>query len=94
MKVVINDRHSGFGVSEELEAKYKGILGISNPDFCASWDIPRNCPVLVALVEEMGERANDTYSRLKVVEVPDDIDWYIEEYDGIEHVAEVHRTWR
>ena len=94
MKVVINDRHSGFGVSDELEAKYKGILGISNPDFYAYLDIPRDCPVLVALVEEMGERADNSWSRLKVIEIPDDIDWYIEEYDGIEHVAEVHRTWR
>ena len=94
MKVVINDRHSGFGVSEELESKYKGILGITRSDFYAHLDIVRDCPVLVALVEEMGERANNSWSRLKVVDIPDDIDWYIEEYDGIEHVAEVHRTWR
>ena len=33
------------------------------------------------------------YSDLKVVEIPDDINWYIEEYDGLEHVAERHRTW-
>ena len=23
----------------------------------------------------------------------DDVNWYIEEYDGMEHVAERHRTW-
>jgi len=27
------------------------------------------------------------------VEVPDDVDWYVEEYDGLEHIAERHRTW-
>jgi hypothetical protein len=27
------------------------------------------------------------------VDIPDDVNWYIEEYDGNEHVAERHRTW-
>jgi hypothetical protein len=30
---------------------------------------------------------------LLIVEVPADVDWYIEEYDGLEWVAEKHRTW-
>lgn len=94
MKIVINTRHGGFGLSEEAEAKYKGILGITDGDYYPSTDATRDCPVLVALVEEMGERANSCYSRLKVVEIPDDADWYIEEYDGMEWIAEVHRTWR
>jgi hypothetical protein len=25
--------------------------------------------------------------------VPDGVDWELSEYDGIEHVAEAHRTW-
>jgi len=29
----------------------------------------------------------------KVVEIPDDIEFVIEEYDGIEWVAEKHRVW-
>ena len=93
MKIVINTRYGGFGLSEEAEAKYKGILGITDPDYYPSTDVPRDCPVLVVLVQEMGERANTPYSTLKVVEIPDDVDWYIAEYDGSEHIAEVHRTW-
>lgn len=94
MKIVINTRHGGFGLSEEAETKYKGILGITDGDYYPSVDATRDCPVLVALVEEMGERANSCYSQLVVVEIPDDVDWYIEEYDGMEWIAEVHRTWR
>ena len=94
MKIVINTRHGGFGLSEEAEMKYKGILGITDEHFYPSKDIPRDCPVLIALVEEMGERANSCYSRLAVVEIPDDVEWQIEEYDGTEWVAEKHRTWR
>lgn len=56
-------------------------------------EIPRDDEVLIALVEEFGDKVNSRYSNLKVVEIPDDVDWYIEEYDGMEHVAERHRKW-
>lgn len=56
-------------------------------------DIDRADPVLVQLVEELGEKVNTRFSNLRIVEVPDDAEWYIEEYDGSEHVAEKHRTW-
>ena len=48
---------------------------------------------LVEVVETLGGAANGSYSNLKVVEIPDDVEWYIEEYDGREHIAERHRTW-
>lgn len=57
-------------------------------------DIPRDDDVLISLVEEFGERANGKFSELAIVEIPDDVNWYVEEYDGSEWVAERHRTWR
>ena len=51
-------------------------------------------PDLVAIVEKFGHNANSWASDLKIVEIPDDVDWYVEEYDGSEWVAEEHRTWR
>ena len=56
-------------------------------------DLARDDPYLVAVVEELGERANGRHSMLKVVEVPADVQWEIDEYDGLEWVAEKHRTW-
>lgn len=50
-------------------------------------------PLLVQVVEELGEAASGAFSRLKVVEVPDNIKWHIEDYDGREHVAQDHETW-
>ena len=50
-------------------------------------------PLLVEVVEVLGEEANGAHARLKVVEIPDDIEWTIQEYDGLEWVAEKHRTW-
>jgi len=37
--------------------------------------------------------ADGYYCKLKVVEVPDDIKWYIHDYDGLESVHECHRSW-
>lgn len=67
---------------------------VSEDTYFSDYDIPRNDPALVQVVEELGEDADGPSSSLKVVEVPDDVKWQIEEYDGVEWVAEVHRTWR
>jgi hypothetical protein len=50
-------------------------------------------PTLVQTVEELGDAANGEFSKLDIADVPDDAEWTIEEHDGREWVAEVHRTW-
>jgi hypothetical protein len=63
-------------------------------EFCFSErDIERNDSLLVQVVEELGDLASGTFSCLKVVEIPDNIEWEIEEYDGMEWVSEKHRSW-
>lgn len=57
------------------------------------YDLERDDPVLIRVVKELGQLANEKYSNLEIVEIPDDVEWQIEEYDGYEHVAEKHRTW-
>lgn len=57
-------------------------------------DIPRDDPDLIRVVEELSSEANGDYAKLKIIEIPDDVKWMIQEYDGIEWVAEVHRTWQ
>jgi len=49
---------------------------------------------LIAVIEQLGEAANGNYANIKIVEIPDNVDWHIVEYDGLEHVAEAHRTWQ
>lgn len=62
-------------------------------DYWYSGDLERDDPVLIAVVKELGEKANGHYANLQIVDVPDDVKWQIEEYDGLEWVAEAHRTW-
>jgi hypothetical protein len=58
-----------------------------------SREIERDDPALVQAVEELGEEANGDFAELAIVEIPDDVIWDIDEYDGKEWVAEQHRTW-
>jgi hypothetical protein len=55
--------------------------------------IKRDDPVLIQVVEHLRDKANGYAAKLKIVEIPDDIEYTIEEYDGVEHIAEKHRTW-
>ena len=56
-------------------------------------NLDRNDPVLVQVVEELGKDANGDYAELRIVEIPDDVKWEIDDYDGIETIHEVHRSW-
>lgn len=49
--------------------------------------------LVIQIVEELKDKANGKSAELKIVDIPDDIEWTIEEYDGIEWIAEKHRTW-
>lgn len=90
-KVVINVCHGGFGLSGPAKDLYAQLSGLDDV-----WDneIARDDPYLAEVVLQLGEKANGAYADLKVVEIPADVDFTIEEYDGTEWVAEVHRTWR
>jgi hypothetical protein len=57
-------------------------------------EIPRNDPILVEVVEKLGDAAYGFAANLKTVEIPEDVNWCIEENDGLEWISEKHRTWR
>ena len=94
MKIVINACHGGFSLSLEAKQAYVAKKGMTQPvsEFFDR-DLDRDDPVLVAVVEEMGKEANGFCAELKVIEIPDDVEWEVEEYDGLEWIAEKHRTW-
>ena len=63
-------------------------------DYCLYLDEGhREDPVLVEVVEELGKEASGHFGNLVVVDIPDGLDYVIDEYDGIETLHEKVRTW-
>lgn len=77
-------------------AKDLGEKTTTLPDesYWSSNDIERADPLLIEVVEKLGEKANGEYAKLGIIEIPDGVEYEIKEYDGLEHIAEKHRTWR
>jgi hypothetical protein len=89
--IVFETRMGRYSMTEYYHAGHVG-----EDDFYISpYDIvqDRSDADLVRIVEDMGEVASGRFAELKVVDVPDDVEWQVEEYDGIEWVAEKHRIW-
>jgi len=96
LKIVINSCHGGFSLSEKAQKLFCQYSMIEWKDWQEDWsyyDIERNDQYLVRVIEELGDDANGRFSELKLVNIPDEVEWQIEEYDGLEWVAEKHRIW-
>jgi len=132
MKIVINKRFGGFGLSEkallELARRGSEFITLKTPEYyfgctideveahmadpirricpvvlhegqvvCAAPssgnDYLRADPVLVSVVEAMGKKANGQFADLAVVDIPDDAEWEIDDYNGAETIEEKHRSW-
>lgn len=48
---------------------------------------------LIEVIEELGEEASGSCGDIHIIEIPDNVDWEIDDYDGIETVHERHRSW-
>lgn len=54
----------------------------------------RSHPDVVGVVEALGHAADQRTGKLAIVEIPDGMDYVIDEYDGVESIHEAHRSWR
>jgi len=109
MKVVINACFGGFSISKKAavfmaengckqaeveltESKGDNFYGYGyGKEYNDGCD--RTDPLLVLAVETLGQEASGMCAKLKVVEIPDGIEFEISEYDGYESVEEKHRSW-
>jgi len=92
-KIVINCSFGGFQLPNEAVDRLAELT--RNPEvsyFDYISPDKRDDPILVKVVEELDKDTRKEYT-LKVVEIPDDVEWRIHGYDGSEHVYEKHRTW-
>ena len=71
-------------------------LTVFTPNFRKVIDsrgIDRTDPVLIKCVEKLKDKANGGCSELKVIEIPDGVNYTITEYDGREQVEEIYQIW-
>ena len=100
-KIVYNDCYGGFGLSDEAVEMYlqlKGFKYNKTPDSWGSnfavegWKnfyyghIDRADPILVQVVETLGEKANGDCAKLEIEDIPAGTLYRITEYDGNESV--------
>ena len=86
MKIVINTKFGGFGLSEAARRRYLELIG-KDPNKWQSYsfyNIDRADKVLVQVVEELGDAANDLISNLEVVELAPGTQYRINCFDGEE----------
>jgi len=57
------------------------------------YDVSRDHPILIKVVKELKKKASGPFADLKIVKIPDDVQWEVTEYDGMEMIEEVHRSW-
>jgi len=106
MKIVINKCYGGFSVSkkviEELgfdQVKDDFIFGVylDNKMFgikSDNWDEFRADQRLIAAIEKIGiEESSGIYAKLEIVDIPEGVEWEIDDYDGIESIREQSRSW-
>jgi len=100
-KIVINRSVGGFCLSKEAVEELQK-LGYADAKYfyhnrtedCWQVQIARDHPLLVQVVKMLGKKANGKYGELKIVEIPDNVEWEIHDSEeGLEWVAEEHRTW-
>ena len=90
MQIVINSCYGGFDLSDKALDMYKQL---SNKSEVYAYELDRTDPILIQVVETLGAEADGRFAKLRIIEIPDDIEWEITEYDGSESVEEVHRKW-
>ena len=96
MQVVINTSYSNFAISPDaislIQKKIKNPKAKSQINDYA-FDNDRSNPLLVEAVQKLGAKANGLYTTLKIVEIPDDVEWRVDAINGKEVIREKHRMW-
>ena len=97
MQVVINTSYSNFAISRDaillIQKKIKNPKAKSQINAYA-FDNDRSNPLLVEAVQKLGDKANGLYTTLKIVEIPDDVEWRVDAVNGKEIIREKHRIWQ
>ena len=101
-KVVYNVCYGGFSLSDEAVEMYLNLKGLKYTKIKEKWGsssydveenknfydrrIDRDDPVLVQVVEKLGDKANGECAKLRIEDLPKGTLYRITEYDGYESI--------
>ncbi len=85
-KIVYNTCCGGFSLSDIAHKRAKEITGDPEWGGFQGRYVTRHDPVLIQVIEELGQEANGTYAYLQIKELPAGTKYRIDEYDGAETV--------
>lgn len=83
-KIVINACFGGFSLSDQALARYRELA--NPPKDWSEYDLDRQDPLLIQVVEELGKKANGDCAQLAIKELPQGTEFRIREYDGGEWI--------
>ena len=66
----------------------------NNKYYFSDDDIGRDDPDLIKTVRKLKKKANGSCAKLKIIKIPSDVEYEIDEYDGLESIHEKHRGWK
>ena len=80
-----------------LTKDYGDCIEESSVDF-AKFDLyldsgHREDPILIEVVEELGDSANGSFAKLVIVDIPDGMKYEIDDYDGVETLHQKVKKW-
>jgi hypothetical protein len=87
MKILYNTCYGGFNFSKQFVKEFNDRHP-DRPKKLEEWNEERTDPDVIALFEEKGSVwSSGAYSNLDIEEIPDDVEFRIREYDGMESVS-------
>jgi hypothetical protein len=96
-EIVLNTRYGGFDLSSQVISLFmEATKDVERSKyFYIDQDVERDDPILIRIMKDVGlAKSGGQFGKLAIIEIPDDVAWIIQDYDGMEWVAEKHRTWR
>lgn len=109
-KIVYNACYGGFSLSDEAARLYLDLKGWTYKEEKSKWGstfeveevdnfydryIDRADPVLVEVVEKLGDKANGRCAKLRIEDIPEGTLYRITEYDGYEDIETKDRVdWK
>jgi hypothetical protein len=87
------DTYDNWASLENRSDKNKPWILLNDKDYYSNFEDHRSNEKLLSVVLDLGDDASGPLADLNIVEIPDGIEYYIHDYDGVETIHEQHNSW-